>query len=209
MAGLHAISMRLAIHHLPGNSVLINDAYSFDMGSLGVALESLKQHSAGMARTVIVSDIDQQHAGSYKVIADLFAQHDVDHVLAIGADVAGIGALLTNHTTFHAFRDMHQFIREQPWRSLMPGAFLLKGARNFHFEELAEHMQGRYHSAILEIDLNALLSNLQLFIARLEPATKIIAMVKAAAYGSGGAEIARFLAFHNVSTFAVAYIDEG
>jgi alanine racemase len=209
MAGLHAISLRLVVHHLPGNSVLINDAYSLDMGSLAVALESLRQHSGGMQRTVIISDIDQQHAGSYRSIAELFDRYEVDNVLAIGHDIAAIGTLLTRQNRFRSFATMDAFIREQPWRAMMPGAFLLKGARAFHFERLAEHMQGRYHSAVLEIDLNALLNNLQFFMSKLRPETRIIAMVKAAAYGSGGAEIARFLAFHNVSSFAVAYIDEG
>ncbi len=209
MEGLHAIALRLAIHHLPGNSVLINDSYSLDMGSLSVALETLKQHSAGMQRTVIVSDIDHQHAGSYAAMAALFVQKDVNHVLAIGNEVAQLADLLPPHITFSVFADMSAFLEDKPWQAYVPGAFLLKGARSFQFERLAEHMQGRYHSAVLEIDLNTLLNNLQFFISRLNPQTKIIAMVKAAAYGSGGAEIARFLAFHNVAALAVAYIDEG
>ncbi|HLF63226.1 MAG TPA: bifunctional UDP-N-acetylmuramoyl-tripeptide:D-alanyl-D-alanine ligase/alanine racemase [Saprospiraceae bacterium] len=209
MEGMHAIALRLAIHHLPGNSVLINDSYSLDMGSLSVALETLHQHSTGMSRTVIVSDIDHQHAGSYPAMADLFVHKDIDHVLAIGNEIGQLGKLLPAQMTFSAFADMQTFVEKKPWQSLMPGAFLLKGARKFQFEHLAEHMQGRYHSAVLEIDLNTLLNNLQFFVSRLHPKTKIIAMVKAAAYGSGGAEIARFLAFHNVAALAVAYIDEG
>ncbi len=209
MEGLHVIALRLAIHQLPGNSVLINDAYSLDMVSLAVALETLKQHSAGMPRTVIISDIDQQHAGSYEAIAHLFTQAHVHHVLGIGEDIEALKSHLPAQISYTGYADMDAFLELRPWRALMPGAFLLKGARNFHFEKMADHMQGRFHSAVLEIDLNTLLNNLQFFISRLKPETKIIAMVKAAAYGSGGVEIARFLAFHNVAVFAVAYIDEG
>src|SRR5690606_19322476 len=43
----------------------------------------------------------------------------------------------------------------------------------------------------------------------LNPNTKIMAMVKAFAYGSGGAEIAGILQFHKVDYLAVAYSDEG
>jgi alanine racemase len=129
MAGLHPIAMRLAIHHLPGNSVLINDSYSLDMGSLSIALESLRQHSSGMSRTVILSDIDKQHAGSYQAIADLFGQHEVNHVLAIGQDIGELKSLLGPQVTFKVFADMQTFVAQKPWQALLPGAFLLKGAR--------------------------------------------------------------------------------
>lgn len=209
MEGLYAIALRLAIHQLPGNSVLINDAYSLDLGSLSIALETLRQHSAGMSRTVILSDIDHQHAGSYRAMAALLAQQQIHHVLAIGTEITQMESELPDTVQFIAFPDVDTFVARKPWLALMPGAFLLKGARSFQFERLAEHMQGRYHSAILEIDLNVLLSNLQYFISQLYSGTRIIAMVKAAAYGSGGTEIARFLSFHNVAMLAVAYIDEG
>ncbi|MES1219285.1 MAG: alanine racemase, partial [Bacteroidota bacterium] len=43
----------------------------------------------------------------------------------------------------------------------------------------------------------------------LKPSTRIMAMVKAFAYGSGGAEIAGILQFHKADYLGVAYADEG
>jgi Alr-MurF fusion protein len=43
----------------------------------------------------------------------------------------------------------------------------------------------------------------------LRPSTKVMAMVKAFAYGSGGAEIAGILQYHKVDYLGVAYADEG
>ena len=51
--------------------------------------------------------------------------------------------------------------------------------------------------------------NLKQYQQLLRPETKIMAMVKAFSYGTGGFEIARLLEFHKVDYLAVAYADEG
>ena len=61
----------------------------------------------------------------------------------------------------------------------------------------------------LEINLDALLHNLNVFRGFLRPETKIMAMVKAFAYGLGAAEISSFFEFHKVNYLAVACVDEG
>jgi alanine racemase len=61
----------------------------------------------------------------------------------------------------------------------------------------------------MEIDLGAVVHNLNFFKSLLKPATKIMVMVKAFAYGSGSAEIANILQYHKVDYLGVAYADEG
>ena len=62
---------------------------------------------------------------------------------------------------------------------------------------------------MLEINLNAIVHNLKAYQNFLHPSTKVMAMVKAFAYGSGGAEIAGILQYHKVDYLGVAYADEG
>ena len=62
---------------------------------------------------------------------------------------------------------------------------------------------------VMEIDLVALGKNLNLFRSRLQPGTRLMVMVKAFAYGSGAAEVARFLEHNGVDYLGVAYADEG
>jgi len=61
----------------------------------------------------------------------------------------------------------------------------------------------------LEINLNILVENLNVFKAHLNPATRMMVMVKAFSYGSGTVEIARALEFQKVDYLAVAVADEG
>jgi len=65
------------------------------------------------------------------------------------------------------------------------------------------------HETVLEINLNALLHNLNFYRSKLKPGVKIMAMVKAFSYGSGTFEVANMLQYNKVDYLAVAYIDEG
>jgi alanine racemase len=69
-------------------------------------------------------------------------------------------------------------------------------------------MQEKIHGTILEINLDAISHNLNIFRSYLRPETRIMVMVKAFAYGSGSIEIANLLQFHRVDYLGVAYTDE-
>jgi alanine racemase len=64
------------------------------------------------------------------------------------------------------------------------------------------------HITVLNIDLNAVDFNVNYFKSKLNNTTKILAVVKAFAYGSSGVEVAKHIA-SKVDYFAVAYLDEG
>ena len=79
----------------------------------------------------------------------------------------------------------------------------------FQFEKIDHLLSQQVHQTVLEISLDAIAHNLKQYQRLLEPSTKLMAMVKAFAYGAGSYEIARLLQFHKVDYLAVAYIDEG
>ena len=64
------------------------------------------------------------------------------------------------------------------------------------------------HVTVLEIDGKALAHNLNYFKQKLQPETKVLAVVKAFGYGSDGVQVAKFLE-DKVAYFAVAYTHEG
>jgi alanine racemase len=65
------------------------------------------------------------------------------------------------------------------------------------------------HVSTLELDMNALKHNVNYFKDKLKPATKILAVVKAFAYGHDAVAIAKILEKLNIDYLAVAYVDEG
>lgn len=62
---------------------------------------------------------------------------------------------------------------------------------------------------VLEIDLNALKHNFHHLKSRIQHNTKVLAVVKAFAYGNDSCEIAKYLEILNADYFAVAYANEG
>lgn len=206
---LRPVKMRLEMYRLERNSLLIDDSYSLDLESLQIGLETLEQHSLGRSKGLIISDIEKQHTDDYHKVAALIQAHEIDIVYGIGDHIKRIAGFLGGSTRFMLFSSVAEFIDERIWESSSNSVFLLKGARRFEFEQIVHAMRSRTHSAALEIDLNAMLENLQFFAERLQSSTQIIAMVKASAYGSGSVEVGKFLEHNNVDRLCVAYADEG
>jgi alanine racemase len=107
------------------------------------------------------------------------------------------------------YASTEDFINEFRSSQFFREIILIKGARKFEFERIAKLFEKKLHQTVLQIDLNALAHNLKEYQKLLRPSTKVMAMVKAFSYGSGGAEIASVLQFHNVDYLGVAYADEG
>lgn len=75
---------------------------------------------------------------------------------------------------------------------------LVKGARDFRFDMLTEQLSLKDHETILEVNLNAVVDNLNYYRSFMKPETRMTCMVKASAYGAGAVEVAKTLQDHRV-----------
>ena len=210
MLTLSPISMRLEMKEGINNCSLINDTYSSDIDSLAIALDFLQQQKQHRKKTVILSDILQSGRGDnhlYGEIAELLVQKEIDHIIGIGKSISRQASLFPMETSF--FQSTDAFLETYAFTSFSNETILLKGARVFEFERISEALQQKTHETVLEINLNALVHNLNYFRSKLSPGVKLMAMVKAFSYGSGSFEIANTLQFHRVDYLTVAYSDEG
>ena len=214
VATLSPIAMRLELKAGINHCSVINDSYSADLSSLAIALDFLSQQQQHTRRTVILSDIletGRQPQELYAEVARALQQKKVDRLIGIGTTISGhaavIGEWFDGETAYYptvaAFReDLHRL-------HFHDETVLLKGARIFEFEEIDKWLTEQIHQTVMEVDLNAMAANLRAYRQLLQPATRIMAMVKAFAYGSGSFEIASLLQFHGVDYLGVAYADEG
>ncbi len=101
------------------------------------------------------------------------------------------------------------FLASDAFRQLHDEVILVKGARAFGFDRITEQLEQKVHETILEVNLNALVDNLNYYRSFLKPETKLVCMVKADAYGAGAVEVAKTLQDHRVDYLAVAVADEG
>ena len=210
LLNLDPVAMRLEILKGVRSCTLISDTYNSDMVSLANALDLLLQQKQHDARTLILSDILQSgrnEAELYAEVAGMLKEKSVNKFIGIGP------ALIRNKGLFpgesHFFPDTPEFLNSPSFNNFKNEAILIKGARKFGFERISRGLQFRTHQTLMEIDLNAIVHNLNYYRSLLEPSTRIMAMVKAFSYGSGSFEIANLLQFHKVDYLAVAFIDEG
>lgn len=213
---LQPVNMRLELKKGINHCTIINDSYSADLNSLHIALDFLKQMGGVAKRTVILSDFFQTGMNDeelYERIAADINQHKIDRVIGIGLNISKHlkfgDDLVANTIQSEFYLSTEDFISRFRFSDFRDEAILVKGARVFCFEQIIQLLELKVHQTELEINLNAIAHNLQQYQKLLQPSTKLMAMVKAFAYGSGGAEIANTLQYHKVDYLAVAYADEG
>ncbi len=207
---LQPIAMRLEMKEGINHCSIINDSYNSDINSLNIALDFLNQQNQHKKKTVILSDILQTGMNEnelYGEIAGLLKQKGVSRIIGIGPAISK----QANHFEIDKlfYYDTGEFISKFSFADFQNETILLKGARVFEFEQISQALQQKAHETVLEINLNALVHNLDYFRKKLHPHTAIMAMVKAFSYGSGSFEIANILQFHRIEYLAVAYADEG
>lgn len=207
---LQPIEMRLEIKSGIEDSTLINDFYNNDLSSLQILLQMARQQSKGQKMTLILSDILQSGLPPDQLYQQVARQlTDIARFIGIGSEVTAIQPWLPAGIEIRFYPDTASFIGDVSRISWRNAFILLKGARPFEFEKIARRLEKKAHQTRLEINLNALIHNLKVYNGLLRPGVRTMVMVKAAAYGSGGAEVGRLLEFHKVHYLGVAYADEG
>lgn len=213
---LQPVNMRLELKKGNNNCILINDSYSTDIDSLSIALHFLQQQAKGLQKTVILSDFLQTGSDNeilYQNILEQLQKHKILRFIGIGERMQSVmHALVTAKNTkidHHFFLTTADFIQHLHSFSFKDEAILIKGGRIFKLEQIASQLEQKAHQTILEINLNAIAHNYKTFQQMLQPDTKIMVMVKAFAYGSGGTEVAGLLQYHKADYLGVAYADEG
>lgn len=220
MQRLTPLAMRLEVVEGKRGCLLINDAYSCDMTSLEMALEFQKRRSsASLHNTLILSDIlqlDVYDRSCCRKLAQLCRLYKISKLVCIGSFWMREARTLVEElneaghsliTDFYATTD--DFLMSDEVGRMRQELILLKGARSFHFERIGEALQLRRHETILEVNLDAIVHNLNRYRSHLEAGTKLTCMVKAFGYGTGSYELAKTLQDQNVDYLAVAVADEG
>ena len=206
---LTAVDMRLALKKGINNCYLIDDSYNNDIGGLQIALDFLKNQPGTKSR-IILSDILQSGIDEKKLYEQLnyiLSENQIGGMIGIGEGLMRNKSLFSIQGEF--FKTTDQFLKEINIEKFQHETILIKGARAFGFERITNALSEKIHRTVLEINLDALNHNLNYYRSKLADDVKLMIMVKAAAYGSGGFEIANLLEFNQVDYLAVAYVDEG
>ncbi len=207
---LQPIEMRLQLKEGINGSVIVTDTYNSDLSSLRIALDFLQQQATGKVHMLILSDVLQSGLTDQQLcieVTGLLKHYHIHECIAIGKQW-GTLSQMTGAKVF-TYRTTDDLLLQINKHDFHQKAILIKGARLFQLERVSALLERKVHETVFEINLNALVHNLNVYRKYLNPETKIMAMVKAFSYGAGSYEIARVLEFHRVDYLTVAYADEG
>lgn len=229
VAQLRPVAMRLETVDGVQGSTILNDAYSNDIASLGIALEHLQRIGKGRKKAVVLSDMADNKEAPTQLAGRVDAalrKAQVDLLVAVGPQLGKQHTVLPQNTLY--FADTEALLAALPLAQLEHSALLVKGSRSFAFERVVERLQEKVHGTVLEVDLDAVRHNLNHYrsLLRESPHAKdltpnpsplergikparIMCMVKADGYGAGAVELARLFAHEQVHYLGVAYADEG
>jgi alanine racemase len=207
---LQTVKMRLELKKGINQSSIIDDSYNSDFISLDIALDFLNQQHQHQTKTLILSDIEQSGVEPeqlYQNVEQLIKNKGIDQFIGIGEQLCKHHYLFKSGSLF--YQSTPDFITHFNKDFIENTTVLVKGARSFEFERISKILAQKIHDTQLEINLNAVVHNLNYYKSKLQPNIKLMAMVKAFAYGSGGDQIANLLQHNRVDYLAVAYTDEG
>jgi len=216
MARLEPVAMRLQVMEGQNGCTLVNDSYNSDLASLEIALDFMARRpaTAGRERLLILSDMEQTGQLPrllYKKVTRLIESRGITRLIGIGPDISR-SRVRNEHSEIYAetfYPTTEAFLASDEIRSIHDADILIKGARRFGFDRIADALALRVHETTLEVSLSALVDNLNYYRSFLQPTTRMVCMVKAFAYGAGFYEIAKTLQDHGVEYLAVAVADEG
>lgn len=213
MHTLEPIAMRLEVKDGQKGCTLINDSYNSDLASLDIALDFMHRRPdhKGRKRTLILSDIYQSGVNDeelYKEVSELAVNRGVEKFIGIGKALKSCADKI-NVENKSFFKTTEEFIASSVFTFLHDEVILIKGARKFGFDRITDLLVEKVHETTLEVNLNALVDNLNHYRSFMKPDTKLVCMIKADGYGAGAVEIAKTLQDHRVDYLAVAVADEG
>ncbi|MGI6232379.1 MAG: bifunctional UDP-N-acetylmuramoyl-tripeptide:D-alanyl-D-alanine ligase/alanine racemase [Prevotella sp.] len=213
LAKVEPIAMRMEVKEGRHGCTLINDSYNSDINSLDIALDFMNRRPdhKGRRRTLILSDIAQsgeEPRQLYSEVNALAKKRGVEKFIGIGPVISKYADEIKIEDKYF-FPSVPQFIHSDVFQNLHDEVILLKGARMFGFDQITELLVQKVHETVLEVNLNAIVQNLNYYRSFMKPETKLVCMIKADAYGAGSVEIAKTLQDHRVDYLAVAVADEG
>ena len=206
--GFRPIKMRLELKKGINQTYIIDDSYNNDLAGLEIAIDFLTQQKQHPSKALILSDIPQASPkkATYSRVAELVQEKGITQFYGVGSDLSEFKNLFPSGSLF--YKTTEDFLKSDFESGIEKEVVLVKGARSFGFEQITKRLTDRIHRTVLEINLDAITHNLNIYRKRLKPETKLLIMVKALAYGSGGTEVANLLQFHKVDYLGVAYVDE-
>ncbi len=211
MSALTKVGTRLNVIEGVNDCMIIQDSYTSDLHSLAPAIDFMgRRMTEGRSTTLILSDVMHETLSGdrlYQAVAEMLRHRRVDRLIGIGEEFMRHSRYFGADSNFYS--DTDTFLASVSTGDFDSELILVKGAPQFHFDRIVDMLEARQHETVLEVNLDAIVHNFNLFRSMVHPTTGVVCMVKASGYGAGSYELAKTLQSQGASYLAVAVLDEG
>lgn len=211
LSELSPVGTRLNVIEGVNNCLLIYDSYTSDFHSLIPAIDFMERRATGSrSLTVILSDVmheTMEPSLLYRSISKLLKQKKINRIVGIGEEISAYRRYFDVNASF--YRSTEEFLKQVSASDFDKELILIKGASHFRFERLSEVLEAKQHETVLEVNLDSVVHNYNIFRSKVKRETGIVCMVKASGYGAGSYELAKTLQAQGAAYLAVAVLDEG
>lgn len=208
---LRPIGTRLYVRDGVNKCLVVADDYTCDLHSLLPALDFVaRRATANRSLTLILSNMSHETSTpeeTYSQTARLCSLRHVSKIIGIGTEISSFAHLFPQDSRF--FNSTNEALAQLSPSDFNQELILVKGTPDSGLAPLTQMLEARTHETVLEVNLDALVSNLNFYRSHLKPTTGVVAMVKASGYGAGSYELAKTLQGCGASYLAVAVLDEG
>jgi alanine racemase len=193
ISSLPQVAMRMEVIQGKNNNLFVNDSYALD--GIPEAISFLQQ-MAGNKKQWMLIGLNHPETKILESLALLKKQYP-------NVQITIVSRIPVPHQTID-FKEAQVLLQET-----QDTAILLKGQHGSGIAQLIAANMLRSHPTVLEISRQALRNNITQFKTCIRQETKLMVMVKAAAYGVGAYEMAAFLEGEGIDYLGVAFPDEG
>lgn len=209
IAHITPVSMRTEMITDNPRTTILNDACTSDPDSVRNALRLLNRMQAQSRKVAVLSDLDHLGKETENIQKALLSEASnllgKENVLLVGP----VFCKIAEESGVAAWPDLDAMLNSIQRSFFNDAIVLLKGARRFALERMIPLLSEKVSATRFTIDLSRLVFNYRKLKSYIAPDKKVMAMVKASAYGSGSWEVAQELQTEGVDYLAVAYISEG
>ena len=213
LGGLRAVDLRMQRLLRPDGCWVLSDAYTNDWPALELALHDLLQLPGSRGKAAIIGEVPGMQDLAIERLAAWLGQRPLAGVWLVGEGWKPMARRLPADAPVRWFdtqEDALAALEQQPFSGW---DVLVKGPRAGAFERFVQALTRRGHSAVLEIDLEAVVTNYRLIRDHVRKScgrpVGMVAVVKAAGYGTNGPATARALERQGVELLAVSCTEEG
>lgn len=203
------ISTRFEIFDGFNDCCIIRDRFTPDAANLDAALDFMhRQQTPIRTNTLILTrTVDSDNLTQ---IFRSICHRNLDRLILIGyqSDMQLPGDIAGEHIAIDSYSDVDQFLSTVSTDTFDHELMLIYGDDE-RIDSITSYFERQQNETVLEVDLNAVVHNFNMFRSIVTPDTGIICMLKADGYGAGSYQLARTLQSQGAAYIAVAVIDEG